>query len=95
MHGAVTLELENQDVNAETLQHIPGVIRVETLPVTTGAAFRLYPKAGQALIHNVNETVCAKGWRVRVLTLERGRLDEVFRTLTTANIAIKQQRIAA
>lgn len=95
LHGAVTLEVENQDIDVATLERIPGVAKVEILPVATGAAFRLYPAARSRLLQNVQEAVCAKGWRVRVLTLERGRLDEVFRTLTTNIINNKQQRIAA
>jgi gliding motility-associated transport system ATP-binding protein len=82
LHGAVTLELEDGGVDAATLGRLPGVARVETLEAANGA-FRLYPAPGQELIPELNRAACAGGWRVRTLTLERGRLDEVFRTLTT------------
>jgi len=95
LHGAVTLELEDEGADVATLGRIPGVARVETLAAANGAAFRLYPAAGRELIPELNRAVCAGGWRVRALTLERGRLDEVFRTLTTRTDAAISRRAAA
>ncbi|KOR29781.1 hypothetical protein TI03_01445, partial [Achromatium sp. WMS1] len=94
VHGAVTLELDDQDADIGVLKRIPGVARVESLPVLNGTGFRLFPQTNNTLIHSVNKVICAQKWQVRTLTLERGRLDEVFRNLTTNNI-INKQRIAA
>jgi len=103
LHGAVTLELEENDADAAALGRIPGVARVETLAADgtligaerPHACFRLYPAAGRELIPELNRAVCAGGWRVRALTLERGRLDEVFRTLTTRSDTPAPRRAAA
>jgi len=42
----------------------------------------VFPRAGQSLFVPVNELIQKFGWQVEELHVERGRLDEVFRTIT-------------
>ena len=46
-------------------------------------AFTLFAKPGQRIIENVSTLVSNKDWDVRALIAEGGRLDEVFRRITT------------
>ncbi len=48
-------------------------------------AFTLFTKPGQRIIESVSALVSNKGWDVRALVAEGGRLDEVFRQCTTAD----------
>jgi ABC-2 type transport system ATP-binding protein len=63
----------------EALERLPEVLRVETLP--SGELLAL-PRPGQSPTAAVGALARAKGWAVRELVSERGRLDEVFRSLT-------------
>ncbi len=94
MHGAVTIELDaEQNIDIAILKRIPGVATVENL--AEPSSYRLYPKPNQAIIANVNQAVCNQNWQVRAITLERGRLDEVFRNLTTQNTITQRHRTAS
>ena len=37
---------------------------------------------GEVIFPQVNALIAERGWKVKELNVERGRLDEVFRTLT-------------
>ncbi len=50
-----------------------------------GAVLTVFPKPGQRLIEKVSALVTQKGWEVRSLVAESGRMDEVFRACTTAD----------
>ncbi|HAQ84969.1 MAG TPA: ABC transporter ATP-binding protein, partial [Pseudomonas sp.] len=39
-------------------------------------------KPGQVIFPQINALITQQGWAVRELDVERGRLDEVFQTLT-------------
>ena len=39
-------------------------------------------RAGQVIFPQINGLVRERGWSVRELSVERGRLDDVFRNLT-------------
>jgi ABC-2 type transport system ATP-binding protein len=42
---------------------------------------------GQVIFAQVNQLIHARGWQVKELDVERGRLDEVFRSLTRGEVA--------
>ena len=65
----------------EALGGIPGVDRVEALGE---GRFVLFPKDGAAIVERVSERVRERGLEVTELHVEAGRLDEVFRAITTA-----------
>ena len=43
--------------------------------------------AGQVIFPQVNQLIHQRGWAVREIEVERGRLDEVFRSLTRGEAA--------
>ena len=47
----------------------------------------LFPESGKHIFHAINEYVTQRRLPVDTLTLETGRLDEVFRDITTAEVA--------
>ena len=91
LHNAVTVALRGVDGAdpAQTLGALVGVASVEPLAAADGAVrFRLYPKDGRALATAVGHAAQQHGWEIDELYVEHGRLDEVFRTITTAEGAV-------
>jgi len=86
--GAVCVKL--QGAQASTLvpdmETIPGVARVEVLEDHhSGVAIRLYPSAPAGpLADRVMRHLVQGPYRLEQFSVEKGRLDDVFRTLTTA-----------
>ena len=91
-HNAVRIVLDPADVAAAraALSALPFVERVEE---TQGepAALILIPRDGRTIVTEASDVARGQGWRVRELTVERGRLDEVFRDLTTRDTLIEAQ----
>ena len=83
-HQAVTL-LSDQSLDRKLLQAVPGVIAIEDNPLD--GSLTLLAEAGQVIFPAVNQLIYAQGWQVRELEVERGRLDEVFRSLTRGDVA--------
>lgn len=86
-HNAVALTVRGVSaaaVRAE-LSRVQGVADVEELGPSNGTAeFMVFPKSGRAIVADVSQCVRAKGWQVDGLRVEAGRLDEVFRKVTSA-----------
>jgi len=85
MHNALTVVLGsvNSDaVHAEILA-LEGVARVEFLEQTENTIrLQVFPDPG-ALVAGAFSTLChTRGWALQGLSVERGRLDEVFRDIT-------------
>jgi ABC-2 type transport system ATP-binding protein len=77
-HGAVSITLPGA-VNAESqLMQLPQVESVEV----DNDHLVVFPREGSSLFAPVNQLIQAQGWQVDELHVERGRLDEVFRTIT-------------
>ena len=83
-HQAVTI-LSDQTLDRKLLQAVPGVIAIEDNPLD--GSLTLLAEAGQVIFPAVNQLIHAQGWQVRELEVERGRLDEVFRSLTRGDVA--------
>ncbi|MBT8446904.1 MAG: ATP-binding cassette domain-containing protein, partial [Gammaproteobacteria bacterium] len=84
-HNAVTLRLGD----TESLDRIKGA--VGALPAVASVDFdaqtgRLtaFPRDDEPLLGRINDLVTANDWSIGELQLESGRLDEVFRTITSA-----------
>jgi ABC-2 type transport system ATP-binding protein len=89
-HNAVTLVLPAQQ--AETvrakLRQLAGVSTVEQSPHADGTVeLTAFPKSGALLIENVSALALRERWDLRELYAEPGRLDEVFRAITTHDAA--------
>ncbi|MBO3277144.1 ABC transporter ATP-binding protein [Pseudomonas schmalbachii] len=82
-HQAVTLVGDGLDQAA--LAALPGVAGIEANPVENSLTVLAQP--GQVIFPQVNALVSERGWQIRELEVERGRLDEVFRSLTRGEAA--------
>jgi ABC-2 type transport system ATP-binding protein len=84
-HNAVTLQLAKGDAQraAVALKALPDVAGVEQGPVNGAATVTAFSKNGAVLIDNIIELASREGWDVKEVYAEPGRLDEVFRAITT------------
>jgi ABC-2 type transport system ATP-binding protein len=78
-HQAVTLVAE-EPLDRVALAALPGVSGVEENE--REHSLSVLAKPGQVIFPQVNALIAQRGWRVKELNVERGRLDEVFRSLT-------------
>jgi ABC-2 type transport system ATP-binding protein len=78
----VSLTCENPAVLREGLQRLPGVSGVEI--DTQDGRLTVFPKSGAALFEAVSDFLRAQKVAFSELQWEQGRLDEVFRQITTA-----------
>jgi len=82
-HQAVTLVAE-EALDREALAALPGVIGVEEN--AREHSLSVLAKPGEVIFPQVNALIVQRGWRVKELNVERGRLDEVFRSLTRGEV---------
>jgi ABC-2 type transport system ATP-binding protein len=82
-YNAVCVDVFDADTAAveSFLQNLAFVDEVEAL--TSDKGFRVYPKQKQQITAELSDAIRANGWEIGVLHAEGGRLDEVFRTITT------------
>ncbi len=78
-HNAVTLVVENPERVASELSELRQARKVE---IREGE-LTVFPAEGAALFEVVSDRVREKGWQVSELRLEAGRMDEVFRQITS------------
>jgi ABC-2 type transport system ATP-binding protein len=88
-HNAVTLTLDEADAEGAMarLKALPHVAQVERKPAGDGVQLTAFPKSGALLIEAVGALAAREGWKVKELYAEAGRLDEVFRAITTSDAA--------
>ncbi len=83
-HHAVTLVTDvAADLEAKFLS-VPGVERVETDP--GGGQLTIFPSSGQSVVKAVSDLIHAEDIAINGLHVERGHLDEVFRSITTEDV---------
>jgi ABC-2 type transport system ATP-binding protein len=83
-HNAVRLTLAQDGLDAvQALMRLPGVASVEEVDDEDGRSLLIFPKNGHPIVAEVSDLVRAAQWPVTALRVERGRLDDVFRTITT------------
>ena len=83
-HNAVTLKLDNGaelDPIVEKLSGVKGVDHVE-LNESTGS-ITAFPNPEASILKGISDLAAKQDWPLDRLRLESGRLDEVFRTITT------------
>ncbi len=84
-YQAVSLTTANVGAAREALSQLPDVQAVEIDP--QDHRITAFPKPGKQIFSAVSEMLRAKNIPVSELQLESGRLDEVFRTVTTQEAA--------
>ncbi|MEA1606936.1 ABC transporter ATP-binding protein [Pseudomonas spirodelae] len=82
-HQAVTLVAE-EPLDQAALAALPGVAGVEENALEHSLS--ILAKPGEVIFAQVNALIAERGWKVRELNVERGRLDEVFRSLTRGEV---------
>jgi len=82
-HQAVTL-VASEPLDQAALAALPGVAGVEENPLEHSLS--VLAKPGEVIFPQVNALIAARGWQVKELNVERGRLDEVFRSLTRGEV---------
>ncbi|MGH8352087.1 MAG: ABC transporter ATP-binding protein [Pseudomonas sp.] len=78
-HQAVTL-VSAAALDQAALAALPGVAGVEENAAER--SLTVLAKPGEVILPLINKLIRERGWEVTELDVERGRLDEVFRTLT-------------
>lgn len=86
-HNAVVLTVNSIDNDslAKFVGDLDFVKQTEVL--ANGQGIRVFPKDGKHITVNLSEKIREQGWQIASLYAENGRLDEVFRAITTKNIA--------
>jgi ABC-2 type transport system ATP-binding protein len=85
-HNAVRLGVADgadTGVRAE-LERLPGVAGVEPVTDAEGDALMIFGADCRSIVANVADLARSRGWEITGLQIERGRLDDVFRDVTTA-----------
>ncbi|NII11676.1 ABC transporter ATP-binding protein [Oleiagrimonas sp. C23AA] len=80
-HGAVSFSASGAGAARAMIAHLPQVSNVEVDP--TSGRMTVFPHPGEAILDPVQNILREQGLAVHELQLERGRLDEVFRRITT------------
>ena len=81
-HNAVTLVVDQAERVASVLSELPQARKVE---IREGE-LTVFPAAGAALFEVISDLVRRHQWQVHELRFEAGRLDEVFRQVTTSEV---------
>ena len=82
-HGAVSFSAPGSGVSQEMLGRLPQVASIEVDPLD--GRITVFPRAGERILEPVESLLRQQGLEVSEIQLERGRLDEVFRQITTGN----------
>ncbi len=83
-HNAVRLAIVGDASDAVTaLLRLPSVHSVEPVVDGEGTGFMIFPHAGQTIVAEVTDLVRTAGWPIAGIRVERGRLDDVFRAITS------------
>ena len=83
-HQAVTVQLQ-QPVDSQPLLALPGVKAIEA--ERDGHQLTVIAEPGAVIFPAVGEYARQQQWQVKELSVERGRLDDVFRRLTAEETA--------
>ena len=88
VHGAVTLAVGGEDSQGliACAKTVSGVRNVELISKENGnVAVRVFPEDKEvSLVDSLLTAVSEKDYRIKSTIVEQGRLDEVFRTITTS-----------
>jgi ABC-2 type transport system ATP-binding protein len=101
-HNAVSLTLRKADSGAgvppasgnwadaarDELRKLSNVVTVEQVGTANGkATFVVFARGGRPIVTDVSQHARTRGWQVDEMRVEAGRLDEVFRAITSPETA--------
>ncbi|MCC6716220.1 MAG: ABC transporter ATP-binding protein [Gammaproteobacteria bacterium] len=85
LHNAVTLSVNRDSFAAQ--RELSALGNVDSVDIRTDSSgntrLTVVPAAGTNIINEVTDFVRTRGWTATEVRVESGRLDEVFRTITT------------
>ena len=86
-YNAVTLTAEGEGIR-QALEKIPGIAKVQS-----GGEGRIiaFPKAGRSIVSDVLAAARQNQWNVSDIKVDDGRLDDVFRQITTTEDTRKKE----
>ncbi len=88
-HGAVAIRVaaEKADAIKGALSALAGVEKVETVATANGQLhLRAIPKNGAGIVTDIASAIRQKSLAVDEIFVERGKLDDVFRQITTSDL---------
>ncbi len=97
-HNAVSLMAESADQSriSEALGEMEDVIKVDTRAAgQTLVEIRAFARPGTHILEEISQAMSKNGWAVREIAVDAGRLDDVFRSLTTGEAEHEQEGKAA
>ncbi len=80
-HGAVSFSAPGSAIAQEMLGRLPQAAAIEVDPLD--GRITVFPKPGERILEPVETLLRQQGLEVSEIQLERGRLDEVFRQITS------------
>jgi len=83
-HNAICLQLSQEHESAQ--QALASIDKIENVEALPDRSFMLFPQDGQMLLPEVVRWLDDKQWEVENIHLEKGRLDDVFRQVTRAQV---------
>jgi len=86
LHNCVEITIRTDDPEpvSRDLEKLSDIKSVEKLTANNGCvSFRVFSSTDQAPVSSVNQLARDKDWKVENLQVERGRMDDVFRAVTT------------
>ncbi len=87
-HNAVSLRLADSGSMVGAGALIAALPQVASIEIdSTGERLTAFPRDGQLVLPAISEMATREGWELAELHLESGRLDEVFREVTTGEVA--------
>ncbi len=87
-HNAVRLVIAGDAAEIEAaLLRLPAVAAVEPAADGEGEGLLVLPRDGADIVADIADLARAHHWQVSLLRVEHGRLDDVFRTITTAPLS--------
>lgn len=90
LHNAVTLSVNRDSFAAQ--RELGALENVESVDIRTDSSgntrLTVVPAAGMNIINEVTDFVRIRGWTTTEFRVESGRLDEVFRTITTQQAGV-------
>ncbi|MEH6343711.1 MAG: ABC transporter ATP-binding protein [Bermanella sp.] len=88
-HNAICLQLsDNVEAAVKSLQ---GIANIESVEQLEERKYMLFPRGGQMLLPEVVRWLDKQSWQVESLHLEKGRLEDVFRQVTTQEPISQQE----
>lgn len=86
IHNAVTLTVHGDivDIAIEHLSKVDGVKSVERhAQIGSDVRLRIIPGKDQPILKDIHQVTQKNNWEIKELYLERGRLEDFFRSITT------------